>query len=429
MQEHGSSSKELSSKMAKLSISEETEFFPFRPGFGTGGTEVLLWANYFKLNVSADTLFAYHLHVLDKKTTKAEQEAGEEAGGEAEQEAAGKKKGKKGKKEKPSEQKTDDDQKKAPREAKGKKLAKLIELALKKLPATLAVATEYKSQLISLKPLELPPDNIMDVNFSEPGRDDETWFIRFDGPRTMDIRGLKEYLKTGSDPSNDNVFPKFPEEVDALGVVMGHTARSSVKTSAVGRSRFYAIDQERKESSGDLSERALLEILRGYFQSVRPATGRLLLNVNVTHGVFRKPIRLEDLFRMRNLTNLDQPDKISREQRAELDRLHRFLARSRIQYRIPGDKPGEEFVIERGMAGLATVKDGKDEERKPVFRYTNFPYASPATTQFFLSEPKKTPRPPPPGLQYNQMVTVAKYIQASKDSFPQHRGVARIFSR
>ncbi|KAK4131006.1 Piwi-domain-containing protein [Trichocladium antarcticum] len=381
----------LGAKMGKLSVSE---VFPTRPNFGTGGTEVVLWANYFKLNVKDKPLFKYSLRITDKRVTKAQDDD---------------KPKDQGKKKLPPKGKGGPGQEKDVKEPKGKKLAKIIQHALALLPATVAVATEYKAQVVSTQALKLPEDGILEVDLNEPDRQPEKWFVRFDGPLSIRIGALMQYLQTLDDPGNEAIFPKYPDEMDALGVVLGHTPRSNPNTSAVGRSRFFATDPARMES-GVMPPGSLLTILRGYVQSVRPATGRLLLNTNVTHGVFRKPVPLDKLFEEFGLVNLDQPQAHNPRALADLTRLHKFLARSRIQCQVPTGRPGQFTTVERSIAGLATVRDGQDETHKPLFRYTNFAYATPATAQFHLGQPK-TPKPAPGNLQYGQNVMVATYYE------------------
>ncbi len=212
----------LVSKMANLSVTDSAgTFFPIRPQFGATGIPVTLWANYFKMNPAIKSLFKYDLRVTASKLTKEEDDEAQIK--EKEEASSGE----------------DGDKKK---EAKGKKLAKIIGLALANLKGAV-LATEYKQQLISKEKLQLPADKILQVDLVEPGRSTETWFVRFDGPTSLDISGLVDYLQTLQDPGNDAVFPKYPHEIDALGVVLGHTPRSDPNTAAVGRSRFFAIDQ------------------------------------------------------------------------------------------------------------------------------------------------------------------------------------------
>jgi hypothetical protein len=371
--------------MATLSVKDNSGFFPIRPSFGTDGTEVVLWANYFNLKVSVRSLFKYTLRVTAKKVTKAQDDEREKA-----------QEGQKG-----------DDLK----EAKGKKLQKIIQQVLGKFPATLALATEFKANLVSSEKLSIPPDGVVQVDLAEPGRKTaDKWFVRFDGPESLDIGGLLGYLRTFDDLGYETVYPRFSAEIDALGVVLGHTARADFQnTSTVGRNRFFAIDPERMEA--EAPQDSILAILRGYVQSVRPATGRLLLNANVTHGVFRGPesTTLDSLFERLGLVGLDKPNP-PRQLVLNLTRIHKFLMRAPILCRRPGDKPGEWVIIERSIAGLASVKDGS-KENPLQFTQHQIPFGSPTTVKFRLNKPS-TDIQPPKGLQYGSMIDTATYFRA-----------------
>ena len=394
---------QLASKMAKLSVTDTADtFFPTRPQFGTGGTPIVLWANYFKMDTTVKSLFKYDLRVTAKKVTKADEEA-------AEKQTKGR-----AKSNQPQEGQQSDI-----KEAKGKKLTKVIELALANLkPAVLA--TEYKQQLITKDKLQLPADRFMQIDLVEPGRSPETWFVRFDGPSSIDVSGLMGYLQTLENTGNDAVFPKYPDEIDALGVVLGHTPRSNPNTAAVGRSRFFAVDPARKDQAPNVPPHSLIEILRGYVQSVRPTTGRLLLNVNPTHGVFRKEFPLAQLFekfRTINLDKLTTPQDKGQVQR-QLLILNKFLSRSRIRCQIPGDKPGEFVTTERTMAGLASSRDGRREEQPPQFRDPTFLFACPVTVRFHLRAPKDdSTQHPKLKPYYGKHIDVAEYYKLSKCFF------------
>jgi hypothetical protein len=378
--------------------------FPFRPRFGTAGVPVVLWANYFKLNPNPkiDCLWKYDVRVLSKKKSKAEEEA-----------QAQKTEPQKTEPRKTGPQKTQQRGDKPEQEVRGKKLAKVIQRALQTLPGNPIVATEYKQQVVSLKELQLPADRHVQVELNEPGRRNETWFVRFDGPVTMDLGALAKYLTTMDDPANDDTFPKFPDELDGLAVVLGHTARSDTNASVVGRNRFFAIDNARREVA-TMKGGSFVEILRGYIQSVRPATGRLLLNTNVTAGVFRMAGPLKDLCGGWYLTDLHQ-NATARNKQGDLRKLNKFLARSRLRCRIRDDKTGEWIVVERTTAGLATSGDGKDIEKKPIFAQKDiFEFGTPATVKFFLNAPETPDAKPPKGLNFNAYVSVLDYFKFSK---------------
>ncbi|KAK3303333.1 ribonuclease H-like domain-containing protein [Chaetomium strumarium] len=363
---------------------------PFRPRFGTVGVPVILWANYFKLTTKADFLWKYDVRVTSKKVTKAEDD-------KQTQEQA----------QQPAQKQGDKEDNKEP---KGKKLANLIQLALGKLKGNPVVATEYKQQVVSLQALQLPEDRIVKVDYEEPNRKTEIWYVRFDGPITMRVGDLMKYLTTMDDPGRDTTFPKFPDELDALTVVLGHTARSDAKATAVGRNRFFAIDPARRETAHSRAERSLVEILRGYVQSVRPATGRLLLNTNVTAGVFRKEIPLADLFKDWQVQGIDNADA-ERDKRTSLLTLHKFLARSRIRCKTPtGKKPNDFNEAERAIAGLATSEDANRSDHRPQFTCAKALFGTPTTVKFYLSAPKTPDTGGPTNLKHDAYVSVSQYF-------------------
>ncbi|KAK3332061.1 hypothetical protein B0T19DRAFT_93634 [Cercophora scortea] len=395
VQGHGAPAGQLTSALSKLSVAASGSdfsiaFFPNRPGFGNKGIEVVLWANSFKLNISAPSLFKYTLNVTYipvKEEAPKPKEGATGAGRDA-------------------------------REAKGRKLAIVIQEALAQLPAGSVVASEFKAQVISLKKLALPEDGIIRVQLTDRNRV-ENWAVRFNGPESIDVQQLMGYLKTLDNPANDTSFPRYPDVIDAIGVVLGHTARADPNAAAVGRSRFFATDGARAEQAEPArGPEGVVSILRGYFQSVRPATGRLLLNTNVTHGIFRRSIGLGELFARMGLDKMDQVLSMGSEhaQRrfwGELRKMHKYLARSRVQCKVWDDQNRRWHTMERSIAGLATSQDGQRRQDGPPPQFQpGFQFGGPGNVKFHLRQPTSGSSPPAPGLQYNTFVTVAQYHKA-----------------
>lgn len=395
IQNNEKSANNLVSKLGKLSVSDTTtEYFPSRPSFGTGGSDVVLWANYFKLKVTGPNLSKYTLtatFIPDKSAQKdsAPPKKGANPG-----------KGDKGQ----------DNQK----EAKGRKLAYIIGLALAKLPPSSVVASEYKTKVISLKKLELPENGTVVVDCAE-GRRSEKWAVKFDGPESIHLDQLSKYLGDSKDPGNDHVFPKYPDETDAIGIVLGHTPRQDPNTTAVGSSRFFAIDDRRIESCQSLSE-GPISLLRGYYQSVRISTGRLLLNTNVTHSIFRKEIKLDVLFERMNMSQLDRIGNMERFKvsrlHQDLTRMRKLLGRARIRCQVFDDDSKKWITADKSMCGFAEMRDGDKEEagRRPQFR-PGFPFGSPTSVKFYLRTPTDESHKKP-GLKYDSFVTVSDYYWA-----------------
>jgi hypothetical protein len=239
--------------------------------------------------------------------------------------------------------------------------------------------------------------------------------VRFNGPTSIQVDELVSYLATLRDPVGDSTFPKYPEEVDALGIIFGHTARADPNGSAVGKSRFFAADDRRREQ-GDMPDDSLLSILRGYFQSIRPATGRLLLNVNVTHGVFRNPLPLDELFARVRLNRMDRNLSPNEERlyMRDLRAVHKFLSKIRIKCKMLIARGGKVEIVDKVVAGLATKGDGRGGSNPPGFDGDRA-FGGPRQVRFFLSQPVDSAQIVP-GLAYDQYITVADYFLKSSPS-------------
>ncbi|RYO97065.1 hypothetical protein DL765_011363 [Monosporascus sp. GIB2] len=343
----------------KSNVPSSESYFPCRPAFGTNGKEVILWANYFKLNVPANELYQYAIEVtpVRKEGTKAQ-----------------------------------------PRDAKGRKLHYIVNMALERIGKGVPLVSEFKSQVVSLKPLSLPEDNTVTVNYTIENKDDQ-YNVKFNGPKFIDMPQLLNYLRTMRDPTGDTSFPKFPSAVDAISVIIGHSARASAAVASIGRSRYFPLDRDDQRFS--LGPIDFNTVIRGYFQSARPATGRLLLNANVTHGVFRPAGRVSDLMK-----DYDLRDSGS------LHNLHKCLSklRARVTF-LPekgtsgkkGKKPsGMARTGEKTITGLATRYDGSSGEPKPKVANSG---AGPHGVQFYLRAPA------PAGLPADAYISVADYFE------------------
>lgn len=347
---------------------------PRRPAYGTAGTPVIVWANFFELSFGKlGQLVQYNVEVTRQrqegeaveKKTSGKGKAAAAGGGNGPGGASG------------------------GGEVKGPLLRKVLRhVVLNVLSAVPGVkaATELKSRIVTLAPLpaSLGSPPVLE-NVEVEGK---MFRVQFDGPLMLPLDGLQHWLRTMRDDRdvNDTVFPKFPEVVDAVGILLGHGPRMAAPaTVAVGSSRFFPtqLDTERR-SLGNF-----LEAVRGYFQSVRPATGRLLLNVNVTHGVFREAGRVSEIIR-----RAGRPSK----------RLHDMLRMMRVTVEIPG-----VGTRDYTMGGLARRRDnmrGRQGSNANDLRVA-VDFATPQDVQFRYSEDQA----PVAGLTNGQMVTVEEYFR------------------
>lgn len=301
------------SKMDRSKIQDSIITLPERPSFGTQGGKIKLWANSFAVNLSVTK----PLWVCNIEVRKHVQESGPSASGSFTGETA-----------------NHPGSREAKRGVKGPQLAAVISEAcrqIRKSDPTIGLATELKSKIVATKPINLPNDSI-EVTLS-----DGTYIVSLEGGRSIDLGKMMRYVQDMKD--EDSRCPKFEEAVDALNVVLGHTARNDPAISVIGSNRFFhtgptsGVNKERR----DLFH-CLLGICRGYFQSLRLSTGRLLLNTNVTYGVFRLEGDVSVYF---------SAARINRHNRdPAFDTMAKLLSGARVEYRFKGTDD-EEFKTQR----------------------------------------------------------------------------------
>lgn len=313
------------------------------------------------------------------------------------------------------------------KQAKGYQLKEIIRMAL----ATLSpnnpgpIATEYKQQVVTVEKLKLPEDGIIREELSDPVKGKKMWDVNFHtasgGPESIDIDGLLEWLQSMRNLGNESVFPAYQGEIDALNVILGHTARTDTNVSSIG-SRFFAVgknkdafsdpgwntkkkdlekeDLKKDDQGSEALREGKFEILRGYIQSVRPATGRLLLNAQVTASKFRASGSLHDLFtdwgvkKMIKVVNEKKKNrKVIEINELQLKDIHRLLSQARVEVNFPKPGTNEDDWAYRSVLGLSARED---DPRK---------YHTPKTAQFV---------PKLPGGEPGQSVTVAQHYKQSK---------------
>ncbi|KAI0813140.1 ribonuclease H-like domain-containing protein [Xylaria sp. FL0064] len=359
----GQSVGSLTTQMAKVQVSTpetaKQNWFPCRPAFGDKGNPVTLWANYFKLNVSAEVpLLKYSLKVQEKKSETKDKQ-------------------------------TPAISQRKPREAKGRKLHTIIKSALDQVAGSITFATEFKDQVISLEPFTLPESRTVTVEYRAEGKDDD-YKVTFDGPTTINLPDLFKYLRTMQDPAGDDSFPKFPDAIDAISIITGFYARGHQNISALGRSRYFPLTLTGEQF--ELGTPDFNRIIRGYFQSARAATGRLILNANVAHGVFRPHGLVTELM-----------DQFARQYDNPYPLMHKSLARLRCLCKVlSDDKDPKKFrTYQKLICGLADRSVGTGDNQPKVRQFG----AAPQDVQFYLRAPA------PAGLQSNAYCSVAKYYE------------------
>lgn len=384
----------LTSQMGKLNVkgkggkggnaappSDILAQFPPRPAYGSNGRPVTLWTNYFKVNLKLDTFYKYTMNTKKVGTSKSESTKDAKSGtGE--------------------------------KEVKGRELSSVIKAVLAKLleeDKTFVGATEFKDALVTLKHINLAA-NPMTVQAPRSEGSDEmvSYTVEFHGPTEIRVDDMTKYLTSMADgPAGADAisFPRFPEVVDAINIILGHKPRSDhIKTAAIGSSRFFPFGDDKVIRELNQNWRALAAA-RGYFQSTRLATGRVLLNANITHGVFRVSGPMTQIFDGLQISVTPKNDFTAMK---KLNAFGKFLPKTRVWYNF---KTAEGKNVRRGKAirRLANwsevAKRGKTMAHPPKFD-PGWEYGGPKNVQFWVDSGK--------GGRY---VTVYDYYKQSRFPF------------
>ncbi|OAG10813.1 eukaryotic translation initiation factor 2C 2 [Paraphaeosphaeria sporulosa] len=227
-------------KTLDLSTLKLSEDYPTRPGFGTRGAKVLLTANYVELIPPSNlVLHQYAIHTSP--------------------------------------------------EAAGRKHKRIVQLLLESAevsPYKGNVATDFKSTLISKTKISDSNQINVDIVYrsdgeDEPGTGASTYKVRLLWVKSLSIGQLTDYLNS---TNLSNAVENKHEFIQALNIFLNHYAKSANNLASIGSSKTFSLSQN--IARADLGSG--LEVIRGFFSSVRTATCRVLVNVNVSHGAFYK---------------------------------------------------------------------------------------------------------------------------------------------
>lgn len=302
-----------------------TAAMPRRPGFGTQGTPIVVYANYFQLTPTKGlSLYRYNVQVTEVN--------------------------------------------RAPKLSK-LKLKRLIQLLLEQPPFSGSMS-DFKSMLVTRNRI---PDTPLDVviPFRAEGEDELredpfNYRITVDDTGIIQVDELLNYLKT-SDPATPQ-FGQPAEILQALNNVVGHFAQSRSDVSTIAQNKHYLLDRD------PANLRILgggMEALRGYFKSVRLGTGRLLLNVNVCHGVFYEPLRLDEIMK-----------KLGTAKKTNLAKYLKYLRVRRLHLKAKKNRAGIEIPNWVTIWDVATTNDGTNAENPPQVKHFA---AGPKDVKFFLN--------------------------------------------
>lgn len=246
--------------------------------------------------------------------------------------------------------------------------------------------TDFKKSIIFLKEVDFsvlgaqvhfdPSTGITRVHIHHPPpgapNSKRSYHIFFGNEKTFDMASDEKTMREGKGAASAQAAARLR---DMVSMVVGYILRNDSKIAAVGSNRFFKQDSSQRVHVDSYS---MLAILRGFCHNVRPATNRLLVNVNVTASVFRPRINIGRWIRIwAHERNWDKNENKSLKAQ-DLALLHKILSKIKVLYKAPAppklasdsNSPtysdasgfplssvpngGEEFFI----AGLARNSDG-----------------------------------------------------------------------
>lgn len=322
---------------------------PLRPGYNTQGKSILLFANYMNLAIEQGLeFFRYAIDIgpgSDKKVPSV------------------------------------------------KRCKRLVQLLLEEHFANERghVATDSRTNLISAKKLDKINENEENTEFSVRWkeadeieyRDDAVTYVMkvtFTGP--IAVSDLINYLTSAN---VSDFFASKSEVLQALNIVVGEHPKSRGDVGSRGANIHFPLNPD---PSDRFSLGEGLEAIRGYFVSVRAATARLLVNVQVKYVAVYEHGSLASLIG-KNPTSLFN--------------LEKFLKTVRVALTHFRDKNGNPVRREKTIWGFARKGDGaslKDKSPRGVTKKgqkgaQEIPFgAGPHEIEFWMDtpvEPMKTP--------------------------------------
>lgn len=334
-----------------LSSLSLTNTMPARPGYGNKGNQIKVWANYVEMTPKPSlVLYSYDVATITPEVT-------------------------------------------------GKKRIQLIRLLMAEAPELANyrndIVSDFKAIIISRKDLQLPEgQQRINVVYRAEGEDvpkarATTYTVVCKFTKTLYAQNLIEYL-TSTDLSVVGQYDSKLEMVQALNIFLKHYVKSANNLATIGASKSFSTSGT--ADSFDLGSG--LKAIRGFFTSVRAATNRILVNVNVSHGAFYQG---GELARLMTAYGFNQGNSRS------LGSLEKFLKRIRVRtthLKAKTNKQGIEIPRIKTIYGLASKKSWKMKYPPIVEKFG----AGPKQVQFWLNDdaPSAAKTPSVPGAEPSQ---------------------------
>lgn len=275
----------------------------------------------------------------------------------------------------------------------GKKWEQMVRLLLK-MPGLAefqdGLITDFKSTVFTRK--DFGKDAFQfDIPYRAEKEDEaatnaKTYRIDVTRVGSLNVGHLTEFL-TSTDLSSQ-CGDKL-DTIQALNILLRHYAKSSSTVAALGSTKTFAL----AAASMDLT--AGLVALRGFISSVRVATCRILVNINVSHGAFYSAQRLDRLIQSQNGKDTYKLENFLRRLRVNLNHLP-----------VKKNKAGEQILRTKTIFGLAKPGQGLSE--------VSHHGAGPKNVKFFLEDSPAPADGPGANQTEGKYISVFDYFRKSK---------------
>lgn len=310
---------------------KHSETNPPRPGYGAVGREVILWTNYFQLESKSDLeLYRYSIAIAA------------------------------------------DNQGNAPT---GKRARRIVQLLLEEhfLSQGHSIATDSKSNLISRNELDIEEDGYIVTYRSEeedtPAPNARQYRCRFHFTGSLTLAELINHLTS---TQAGLMFGSKDEIIQALNIVVGHHPKSEPSIASIGANRHFDLNLRPQDR---MSLGAGLQVIRGFFMSVRAATARILVNVQVKNMAFYDEGPLDKL--MWAFMQDNGPNKAN---------LLKFVKKLSVEvtHIVRQNRRGQRIPRIKTIQCFATKDDGRKLTHPPIVPQFG---AGAEEVRFFLDDP------------------------------------------
>lgn len=295
--------------------SKHGDINPPRPGYGYVGREVILWTNYFKLD-SKTELELYRYSIVIAADSRGSTPI-------------------------------------------GKKAKRIVQLLLEEYFPSQAhsIATDFKSNLISRDELDIEEDDYVviyraeDEDAPSPSARQYRCRIQFTGSLT-----LSELINHLTSTQAGLMFGSKDEIIQALNIVVGHYPKYETAVASIGANRHFSLNPGPQDR---MSLGAGLQVIRGFFLSIRAVTARILVNVQVKNMAFYEEGPLDMLMKAFLRENPGGPRVVN---------LLKFVKKLSVEvtHIIRKNRQGRRIPRIKTIQGFATKDDGRRLTHPPI---------------------------------------------------------------